>query len=85
MSRFGTFVGQHRLGSFVISCGSAPFGGIWVQRFAKCSEPDHVSHGSGGPFLKWGEPLFSERNGFERPILRIGRLRLFWLKPQECR
>jgi hypothetical protein len=35
-----------------------------------------------GPGIQWktGRALFSERNGHRRPFLRIGRLRVFWLR-----
>jgi hypothetical protein len=30
--------------------------------------------------LTWGHPLFSERNGHEHPLFRIGKLALWFIK-----
>lgn len=36
-----------------------------------------------GFIVKSGRPFFSERMGFDKPVARIGRFRLFWLERYE--
>lgn len=54
-----------------LPCGYKGGHVLWVRSWAM----------GGGFSINWGRPLFSERNGLRKPLLRIGRYRLFRLPP----
>jgi len=55
-----------------------PFGGPWLD--TDCVR-GWFRLWSSGPGLRWtrGRPLFSERHGHARPVLRVGPWRVFVL------
>lgn len=48
---------------------------------SRCEHSGWIRVSRNGPGIRWTKapPLFSERYGYERPFLRIGKWRVFWL------